>query len=408
MKVLVIGLSPYLTTSRSKVAALVMRYLYVKGVEVAGAAWAHDTSFFIPDEEGHLTYEFDIKDHGTHNIPLKTFSRGDKESVEIYEIMEQLHPDLVITVGDYGDFAYMKAVKMFYNKPFKWLFLLMNYSAPINENEHELIENADGVMCTSQFGYDTVKNLYVKELIDITYLGCNRKTFHLMDEGKENDDKFRVMASGKCHQVDNLPIVMEAVAQARQKNPDIELYVYTNLHDRGDYDLELIKSRFDPQDEFIRFPDKFVSLYEGVTDQELANEMRRADLYISVPLVSATSMASFDAISCGCLPLLSDCGSNSNLAGILAECSEGYTAEDFLVPCVKLMSAASSYLYVCDPCQMSEKILAASKTYKKVAGRKPNFEEFTKGYNREGFLKKLSQMIDSVEESDHVVCLETV
>lgn len=407
MKVLVIGLSPYLLTSRSKVAALVMRYLYVKNFSVAGAAWAHDTSYFIPNESGDLTYEFEIDGYGTHAIPLKAFNRGDREAVEVYEIMENLRPDLVITVGDYGDFAYMKAVKMFYNRPFKWLWLLMNYSYPINEDNRELISNADGVLCTSQFGFDTVRNLYGKELIDIAYVGCNIKTFHLLDKPLDGD-RFHVMASGKCHQVDNLPMVIEAVAQARQENPAIDLYVHTNLHDRGDYDLELIKNRFDPESEFIRFPDKCVSLYEGVTDKELADEMGMSDLYISVPLVSATSMTAFDAISCGCFPLLSDCGSNRDLAGILEGFSEEYIAEDFLVPCSKLMSAASSYLYVCDPQELAAKVLAASKRFEKDAGSRPLFEEFTKEYNREGFLGKLSQMIDSVEASNHVVCLETV
>jgi len=407
MKVLVIGLSPYLLTSRSKVSALIMRYLYVSGLEVCGAAWAHDTSYFVPDEEGHLFYEFDITGHGKHQIPLKSFSRGDHESVEIYEILDKTRPDMVITVGDYGDFAYMKAVKMFYSRPFKWLFVLMNYSNPINENNHELLNYADGVLCTSQFGFDTVRNLYDKEIIDVAYLGSNVKTFNLIDL-PERCDKFRIMASGKCHQVDNLPVIMESVAEAHRVNPNIELYVHTNLHDRGDYDLELIKARFDPDDEFIRFPDKYVSLYEGVTDIELAQEMKLADMYISVPLVSATSMSVFDAISCGCYPMLSDCGSNRDVAGLLADCFEGYEAEDFLVPCVKLYSAASTYLNVCDPQQLAEKVVTVSERYKKDAGKSPYLEEFTNRHNREGFLAKLSQIIGDVDSSNPVVCLDTV
>ena len=52
MKVLVIGLSPYLVTSRSKVFALIMRYLYYKGVQVAGAVWGHDVNCFPPEKFG--------------------------------------------------------------------------------------------------------------------------------------------------------------------------------------------------------------------------------------------------------------------------------------------------------------------------------------------------------------------
>lgn len=405
MKVLVIGLSPYLITSRSKIFALIMRYLYINGIEVAGATWAHDTSYFVPDEDGKCFYEFDITGHGKHRVPIKPFNRGDKESVEIYEIMDQLNPDVVITVGDYSDFAYMKAVRMFYSKPFKWLFVLMNYSTPINEHNHELISYADGVLCTSNFGYETVKDLFKKDIFDVAYIGSNPKTFSYSDSTEHVG--FNIMASGKSHQVDNLPMIIESVAKARESNPAINLYVHSNIHDRGDYDLELIKERFDPNDEFIRFPSKYVSLWEGYTEHELAQEMCQADMYISMPLVSSTSMTVFDAISCGCYPLLSDCGSNRDIAGLLAEYSE-CSIDDYLIPCVRLMSAANTYLNVCDSDELARKIVTVSSKYKKVVGKITYLDEFTKRYNREGFLTKLSQILDDVEASNHVICLDTV
>ncbi len=400
MKVLVLGLSPYLLTSRSKVAGLIMRYLYIKEeYEVAGAVWGHDTTYFIPDENGASYYEFPIKDHGNHRIPLSLFSRGEKEAIDVYEIVNAVQPDVVITVGDYGDFLYMKAVKAFYGQSIKWLFVLLNYSCPIHENNVELLQSADGVLCSSHFGKEAIKDLYKKELIEVSYLGSS-----LSRSEVDKSERFRVMVSGKSHQVDNIPTAMEAVANARMYNPDIELYVHSTLYDRGDYDLELLKSRFDPNDEFITFPDKCVSLYEGLSDDDLSTEMSKSDLFVSVPLVSATSMSVFDAMSCGCIPLMSDCGSNRDVANLLASHFAEYQPEDFLIPSVHLMSNGSTYLHVCDPQVLSQKILDASKKYK---GKDTFLSEFTDGFRREGFLNKLSELLNRVEESKRVISLET-
>jgi hypothetical protein len=400
MKILVIGLSPYLLTSRSKVAALILRYLYIKEFDIAGAVWGHDIEYFVPDEEGKSYYEFPISGHGTHKIPLFLFHRGEKEAIEVHEIINNTNPDMVITVGDYGDFLYMNAVKSFYTKPLKWLFVLLNYSSPINKNYHDLLNSTDGVLCTSKFAYDSIASFYKKDVIDIAYLGSAYKYTHQEDTGK-----FRIMASGKNHQADNLPAVMEAVAQVvhKKNNIDIELYLHTAIHDSGDYDLEEIAKNFDPHGEFIKFPDKVVSLYEGSTDAEVSVEMSKSNIFVSVPLVSATSMSVFDAISCGCYPLMSDCGCNKDVANELCSQDSEHIPNDFLVPTVKLMSPGGSYLHISDIDVLAEKILLL---YENKKGKEELFGEFIKEHNREGFLDKLSEIISRIEKSNSAVCLE--
>ena len=441
MKILVLGLSPYLLTSRSKVAALILRYLYIKEFDIAGAVWGHDPEYFVPDDDGRSYYEFPINGHGTHRIPLFLFHRGEKEALEVHEIIRSADPDLVITVGDYGDFLYMSAVKAFYTKPLKWLFVLLNYSSPINKDYYGLVNSTDGILCTSKSAYDAVASFYKQDIIDIAYLGSSYKYVP-----QDDTDKFRIIASGKNHQADNLPSVIEAVSQVIYKNNiNMELYLHTAIHENGDYNIEDIAKDFDPHGKFIRFPDKYVSLYEGLSDGEMAIEMSKSHVFVSMSLVSASSMSVFDAISCGCYPLISDCGSNRNIANEIYSCSPEYNPGDFLIPTVKLMSSGGSYLHIPDIDALAEKILFLSEIYEKNKGKGKVFsefidrksvlgtdsdykqkheeaspmgesmmhgsrfliEKFTEGHKREGFLNKLSEMIDRVEKSDPTVCLDT-
>jgi len=374
--------------------------LYAQGHEVSSAAWGHDSNYFIPDDDGHFYYKFD--NAGVeHKIPLNPFMRDGKESVSIYEFINVLNPEVVITVGDYNDFLYMKAIKHF-GKEFKWLFILTNYISPINEDSTELLQSTDGVLCLSKFGYQTVQEFCPTNLISYEYIGANRGDFYLRDI---DHDKFRIMVTGKAHQIDNLPVVMEAVSIIREQL-DIELYVHASLYDPGDYNLEQISLRFDPKKEFIKFPEKYVSLYEGIESSEFAIEMSKSDIFISVPLASATSISVFDALACGCYPIMSDCGSNRNLANLLEEYKDEYCSQDFLVPTNKLMTSGGSYLAVCGPGDLADKILNVYEKCKKNKGNRIDLSEFTVKYHRGRFLDKLSKIVLEVKKRNSIICLE--
>ena len=103
MKILVIGLSPCLITSRSRLTSLMLRYLYLSQHQVGGLVWGHDPNSFPPDENGLHQFEFELKyadgSLQKHKIPLSTFPRGDnKEVVAVYESIKPLRPEVVLTV----------------------------------------------------------------------------------------------------------------------------------------------------------------------------------------------------------------------------------------------------------------------------------------------------------------------
>lgn len=402
MKILLLGLSPYLFTSRSQVLALIARYLYIHSHEVAIAAWGHDVNYFTPDENNRFYYTFDIPENGSHSIPLFPFFRGEKEVISIYEILQNIQPDLIITVGDYGDFLYMKAIKA-YCSSVKWLFVFMNYSSPIDEQNVDLFENADHILCTSDFAYESISSFYKGET-SVQYIGRNSN----YSNQNLSYNKFRIMAIGKPLQTDNLPMLMEAVSDIQKEREDVELYLHTSIYDKGDYNLEKIRNSFDPEHKFIFFPEKYVSLYDGLPSEELSYQMNLASLFVSIPFVSATSMNSFDAIACGCVPLLSDCGSNRNLIHLLSIYKGDYEIENLLVSCTKILTTGGSHLHICQFEELKKKIIFIYNKWKNNKGNRLELEEFILKYDRVNFLEKLSADILKMGNSEHVVCLEEI
>ncbi len=409
MKIMTLSISPYVCTSEGKMHAEILQHLFSQGHAVASIAWAHDTSFFIPEEVDGVKkhyYEFELQNQKC-KIPVIPFQRNNNDVVMVYEILQQYKPDVIITIGDYNDFFYMKAVKQFYSDDLKWLFILNNYSYPINENDRDLINYADGVLCTSQFCYDIVKDLYVKDLIEVQYVGCDHKIFNTNNRQPAPKDKFRIMVNGKNLQIENVPMVMQAVAELRASKPELELYVLSNLYDNGDYDLELLKNRFDPNSEFISFPDKYVSIIDGLSPEEVALQLKATDLFISVPMVSSSSMCVFEAISCGCVPLMSDCGSNANIAKMLEELHI-WKRNSTLVPCIELLTRRENYLNVTDPSRLKQAILRISENIVNNEGTRKGLSEFIRNYDRADFVKKVSELTDHMKNSKSVICLETV
>ncbi len=380
-----------------------MRYLYINGIPVSGLVWGHDTNYFIPDTDGKFYFHFPF-DNAEHKIPITPFVRGDNESVIIYETIKSLRPDVVLTVGDYNDFLYMKAVRSFCDE-IKWMWVLSNYSSPINENNRELVNSADGILCTSEYGYSSIKDFFEKELIEYCYVGTNPNIFHPVIEMNKNKI-FRIMVSGKNSQVDNIPIVIEAASKVKKIIPELDVYIHTNLYDScGEYDLEQIAYRFDPKGEFIHFPNKCVSIFGGISHEDLASQLALSDVFVTVPLVSATSMSVFDALACGCFPILSNCGSNINLAQLLSEYSQNqYKPDDFLVKCSDLMAPGGTYLSICDCDDLAQKIINAYN----IKGDRKVFSQFIHQYTREGFLKTVMSMLTKVKESSEILCLEGI
>jgi len=408
MKVVTLGLSPFLMASRAKQHSLIMRYLYLTGHSVASVVWGHNTGYFVPKEidgEQSFVYDFTYEDD-KHEIPIFPFTRGQQESVEVYEILNSLKPELVILVGDPKDFPYLYALSSFYPENIKWLGVLMLYNCPLNQDDKQTIDVLDGVLCTSSFCHDVVKKIYKRTTIDTCFVGTNPKIYYPEDTS-EDTDRFRIMSCAKVVQSDCAPTIMSAVSLLQNDIPGIELYMHSNINDPGDHDLVALRETYDPDEKFIKFPDKYVSILDGVSESDMGNLYRKSDIFVSIPMITATSISVFQAMASGCFPVLSDCGSNRDIDELLSKfLGSDFSKEDFLVPCIEVMAAGDTYLHVCGKENLRKKILEAYRKIKKYKGLKKKLSEFTLKYSQGSFLKKVADMADLVLKSNSTICLE--
>jgi hypothetical protein len=400
MKIMTLGISPYLHLSDGRLHAAVLECLFKSKHSVASIGTNHDTSYFLPEknENGDPVYYYEFDGY---KIPLIPFNSVQDHAVGIHEILKVFEPDAIVTIGDINDFLYMKAVKMFSDKPIKWLSILSNHTYPINENNVDIVNDMDGIVCTNKSSFDMVKKLYHKESISTSHVGGFSS-----DVKPSRDSSFRIIVTAKNTQSDNIPTIMEAASKVRSEIPELQLYLHTNVYDRGDFDLNLLKSRFDPKNEFIKFPDKYVSMNEAYSDSDFKDELSKCDMFISASSNAPTGMSAYDAISCGCVPLMSNVGAHKDIASSLSEISPQFERNDFLVPCIEIMTGGEVYANICDSESLRERILNLRNKIK--GGNKILFQQFIDSYDQKNFLNEVSKMIKTTECSNPTLCVETV
>lgn len=401
MKIMTLGLSPYLYLSDAKVHSMILEHLFKSGHSMAAIGMSHDTNYFLPkpDTHGNLVYYYEFENH---QIPLVPFNVVKDQAIGIYEILKLFEPEMLITIGDFNTFLYMKAVKMFIEKPIQWLAVVTNYSYPINENSLDLLEDIDGILCTNSDSYYMFKDLYKKEEISLNHVGALKPKIVPI-----RSSDFRIITTAKNTQSDNIPMIMEAASSCRRDIADLKLYIHTNVYDPGDFDLNLLRSRFDPNDEFISFPEKYVSINEAYADEDFQRELSCSDVFISVAGNAPTGIAAFDAVACGCVPLLSDVGSHRDISTRLAELSPEFERNDFLVHCIEIMTRGEVYTSVCLPESLKNGIMNLHQKIKK-GGHRIFSQEFVDSYDRRDFLRGVSKMVEAVESSNPTLCVEHV
>lgn len=401
MKIMTLGLSPYLYLSDGRIHSIVLEHLFRSEHSVAAIGVGHDTEYFLPkqNERGEPVYYYEFD---KYQIPLVPFNMVKDPAIGVHEILKIFEPDIVITIGDLNNFPYMKAVKMFSENPIEWLAILSNHSYPINEHVVEILDDMDGVICTNRTSFNMISDLYKKDQIKMSHIGSCKVNSKLV-----RTEDFRIIVTAKNTQSDNIPMIMEVASGLRSDIPELQLYLHTNVHDRGDFDLNLLKSRFDPKDEFIMFPDKYVSINEAYPEEDFQRELACSDVFISASGNAPTGMSAADAVACGCAPLLSNVGSHIDIAEVLAKVSPNFEKEDFLVTCIEIMTKGEVYTNICEPQSLRDGILNLYEKIKK-GGHRTFSQEFVDSYDRRRFLCSVSEMVEAVKNSESTLCVDPV
>lgn len=304
MKILTIGTSPYILARNGKINSDILRLLKEQGHTIMSAVCLYDEGYFLPNELG--IHSYDYKDERI--CTLEPFiPHPEKSTPQIYEIMKKFQPDLVITIGDYKETDFVYAIKAMYPNLFKWLAILTVDCLWINPSHREALEYADFVVSTSEFGFVDISNLCNVKSKFIPY-GPNHDIFKPKTVLKPAF--MRVVNIAKNTQSSNIGAFIKAMGKIQDifslSEDTLEGILHTNLYDPGDYNLNLLINRYKASN--VKLPEKFVSIQDGLTDDEMVDLYSGSHFYVDCSVKSATGLGMLEAMSCGCIPIGLDSG----------------------------------------------------------------------------------------------------
>lgn len=301
MKILTVGESPYLLSKSGKIHADVIRELKKNGHEINSAVWNFDITWFSGNEKGKYYYE----DEDEEICELHPFiPHPDQTSPHLYEVMKKFEPDIIVSVTEHDDIisSGLFAVCGLSPGKFKWIGVFLIEALPLNEKFVELFSVVDSGIFTTKASFDAVKK--DNEHLDCYYVPYGPDHDKFFDSSHEEDgtgSKLRLMSCSKNSQVSNIPALLISTGQL-----DSRLYFNTNHSDVGEYDLEVLIRRYGCGN--VVLPDKFVSLNDGLTSEELNKKYNDSDIIIDVSVRSATALSVLEGMATGCIPVVTKIG----------------------------------------------------------------------------------------------------
>lgn len=390
MKILTVSASPYLLVRNGRMNAALIKALKEAGHEVATAGWHHDEGFFLPEDGSTHWYE----ENGERICEIYPFEPEVQGSPTLYELMKKVQPDMVISIGDYKETSFIFEVKAMIPNMFKWMAVFAIDSLPINKYAKEQIEYADYVVSVNDFGDEALRDMLN---VDIDKIEFGPKSVF----SGENEGSISFINTGKNAQASNVGAFIKAMGQNSESGP--KGYLHTNLYDPGDYDLDLLIDNYGADN--VELPDRFISVKEALSDEELAEEYCKHTFVVETSVKSASALAMLEAMACGCIPV----GMNSGRVGEII--SQFENADLLTVPHEIYIGASEEEFSVISIEGLSNKIQELYKWAQEEPSRFQNMSEearkIASSYSEEAFCEKMLRLIDRVSVAASKVAVDT-
>jgi glycosyltransferase involved in cell wall biosynthesis len=240
-------------------------------------------------------------------IPKKS---GNNSMFAVFDQIEKFKPDVVLSIGDYSDFWYMKAIKEKLDYKFKWIPYLT-----IEHDEFDVLVStlkvADAIMVPSLFGKNVLEKELGKEVIFVPY-GID-KAFKRVSQAERDElkNKYRVekrhrfIAVGQNTWRKQIPVLIQTmdILKGYGYEDDVELYIHTNIHATDPLEAALfnLKEVANKLKVDVRFPDDSMnhSLFDAPSDEIMADLYSVSDYFISSSICEGFGLPIVEAMACG-------------------------------------------------------------------------------------------------------------
>ena len=391
MRILTISASPYLLTKLGRLHSDVILNFYKKHT-LYSAVWDHDLKWFSADEKGHYFYE----KNGERICQLLPYlSRHPKmSSPQLYEIFQKVKPELVISLGDYNEIDAVFAVKTLNPAKFKWIHALALNAGPIKDTYNDVFKYMDYIVHTTKKSEKLVSELS-PVASTFSYIGVDNSVF--FHKNNPDSEKLNIISCAKNSQASGIGSILNS---SQFLDKECNLYLHTNLYDAGDYDLNILKNRYDIND-IVKFPENFVGLNDGVSEEDLNGLYNNSDIFIDVSVRSSTAISLIEAMAAGCIPVVAPVGALKEIIELLPEDCRFFVEGNIYV------GSLEEEYYVISPQNLSKNIQNISDIKKHNKGKflemKKTIASVAKTLKRKDFLKKIEEAIIIVQKENSLI-----
>lgn len=408
-KVLIVTSSPFNNTKLGQMCSQIMYYLKSNNVLVAVAAWDHDTSWYVTDEEGVCWYEKDKEKIGP---VYPVFNKGEGSSKQLFDVIKSLKIDIVLSIGDFIDIEHIYSIKTLEKDNLIWINILNNGSSPINENKEEIINSIDyhilfNDMSVKEFEKMNVpQEKYTRILYGSKYIDLSNK---------ENKDYFGIACVAKnCNQsnlgcfIKSISVFMKLIKEEKSEDK-IKVYLHTNLYDNGDYDIEYLIKRYGLEGT-IELPEDFIGINDGISDEKFKEKLKKYDLIIDCSCQSAIGISVLDGMSLGLVPLVSNVGILKEISSKMKSSSGKFSKIlPFNISGNEFIASDEKEFYICSHLDLAASIYEYYKTWENnnLIELFEISKNVSKNYDLQNFLQNTYKIIKDFKVDSNKLVVET-
>ena len=407
-KVLIVTSSPFNNTKLGKMCSQLMCYLRSKGLMVAVAAWDHDTSWYVEDEEGVCWYKYQDQRVG----PVYTvFNVGEGAATKLYEVVKALEIDTILSVGDFSEVEYVYAIKSLEKKNIEWINILNNGASPINDSRKEIIDSIDYHILLNDESVREFKRIGVPEE---KYTRQKYGSRFINQPIRDKTDTFGIACVAKNSNQSNLGCFIKAIGELKEfygiNSEKVNIYLHTDLYDGGDYDIEYLIKRYGVQD-IIELPEEFIGANDGLSDDKFKNKLINYDLIVDCSCQSATAISVLDGMALGLIPLVSHVGALKEIVMEMLEYNRSKNSRDLphAINGNDFVAADEKEFYICDHMDLAIKMWSYYLEWKEngLENMYQESQDASMRYDLQVFLENTFKIIKDFQLNSDKLVVET-
>jgi glycosyltransferase involved in cell wall biosynthesis len=282
-----------------------------KNHEIILGCWGWDLNAYPLNDKHQWIYE--DKKIGKEFVAFPIRKNPKEQIKTVYEILSRINCDVILTIGDYWNFAGFEQLKSQLGYSFKWISYLTIESGPIDKDYKSNFKAMDSIIVPSEFGQRTIsyfgeKSTYIPFGIDDTIYKLDKKTIaRERRKRKIKDDKIRFISVCKNMYRKNIPAFMQALKIANGNDSRVIGHLHTNVDKvRQDmYDINYLIKRWE-LDGILTVPSKRLSSNIAISEEELNVEYNCSDAFVMTSVAEGFGLPILESQRCGLVPIVPD------------------------------------------------------------------------------------------------------